>query len=105
METNVRHRLSAVFLLVTLLLLGRGALVFANAHARWNPAFNDPARADVCDIAGFITETALYSDPMDDVRRALLVVLRPSGRIAPASALAIDEAFPGAHRPRAPPTA
>ena len=101
----LRHRLAVALALATLLLLGRGAVAFASANACWNHAYNDPARVDISDISDLITKTIPHSDPMDDVRRALLVVLRPSGRIAPASALAIDEAFPGAHRPRAPPTA
>jgi hypothetical protein len=101
--TMPRHRLVAALALVTLLLLGRGVVAFANAHACWNPAFNDPARLDTCAITVLVTETALYRDPMDDVRRALLVVLRPTGHVVPASVSVIDEASPGAHHPRAPP--
>ena len=99
----LRHRLVAAIALVTLLLLGRGAIAFANANACWNPAYNDPARVELFGLSVLITETALYGDPMDDVRRALLVVLRPTGHVVPASVSAIDDASPRAHCPRAPP--
>ena len=101
--TMPRHRLVATLALVTLLLLGRGAVAYAHANGNWNPAFSDPARVGIGGIAVLITQTALYSDPMDDVRRALLVVLRPTGSVALASAFPTDEVSPGAHRPRAPP--
>jgi hypothetical protein len=39
------------------------------------------------------------------VRHALRAGLRPSGRVALASASAIDETFRPAHHPRAPPVA
>ena len=101
--TMPRHRLVATLALVTLLLLGRGAVAYAHANGNWNPAFSDPARVGIGGIAVLITQIALYSDPMDDVRRALLVVLRPIGHVVPASVSVIDDAYPRAHRPRAPP--
>src|SRR5207237_9834376 len=96
-------RVAAAFVLVALLLSGRGAVALANANAYWNPAFNDPARVDIRDISDLIAKTILHSDPMDDVRRALVVVLRTAGNFYPASASAIDDAPPRAHRPRGPP--
>ena len=99
----LRHRLYAALALVTLLLLGRGAVAVRYAHAGLNPGLNDAARAAVSEISGLIVETSLYSDPMDDVRRALLVVLGPTGRVVCASASAIEQASPQAHHPRAPP--
>ena len=101
----MKHRLAAALALTALLLLGRGAVAFANASAVWNTAFNDPAKVDISDISNLIGKTVLYTDPMDDVRRALLVVLRPTGRVALASALSNDDGSPRAHRPRAPPVA
>ena len=98
-----KHRVSAGFALVALLLLGRGAVALASANACWNLAFNDPARVDISDISDLVTKTVAHNDPMDDVRRALLVVLRPAGSVALASAFPTDEVSPGAHRPRAPP--
>ena len=100
-----RHRPFAAFALLTLLLLGRGAVALSNATASWYPAFEDPAIVDISDVSDFIaeTETALHSDPMDDVRRALLVVLRPTGHVVPESVSVIDDTSPRAHRPRAPP--
>jgi len=98
-----RPHLSVGFALVALLLLGRGAGVLANANACWNAAFNDPARVDISDISDLVTKTVAHNDPMDDVRRALLVVLRPAGSVALASLFPTDEVSPGAHRPRAPP--
>jgi len=99
----LRHRIAVALALATLLLLGRGAVAFASANAYWNPAFNDPARVDISDISDLITKTIPHSDPMDDVRRALVVVLRTAGNFYPASASAIDDAPPRAHRPRGPP--
>jgi hypothetical protein len=98
-----RHRLLSGLALAALLLLGRGAVAFANANACWNPAFNDPARVDISDISGLIAKTVLHHDPMNDVRRALLVVLRPSGRVTLAAAPSINDHSPRAHRARAPP--
>ena len=43
------------------------------------------------------------TEPMDDVRRALLVVQRPTGLVVPASIETADDASPRAHRRRAPP--
>jgi len=97
------HRLSIGVALVALLVLGRGAVSLASANACWNPAFNDPARVDISDISDLVTKTVAHNDPMDDVRRALLVVLRPTGHVVPASVSAIDDASPRAHCPRAPP--
>jgi len=101
----LRHRIAVALALATLLLLGRGAVAFASANACWNPAFNDPAHVNLSDIGGLIAKTVLYSDPTDDVRRALLLVLRPTGRVALASAVAIDDGSPRANCPRAPPAA
>jgi hypothetical protein len=105
--TMLRHRVCAALALAMLLLLGRGVVAFANADACWNPAFNDPTRVDISDISDLIAEneTVLHNDPMDDVRRALLAALRSAGRVVLASTAAIDDASPGAHRPRAPPVA
>jgi hypothetical protein len=99
----LRHRLTAAFALAALQLVGRTSVALAHANACWNPAFNDPARVDISDIGGLIATTVLYSDPMDDVRRALLVVLDPTGFVVPASVTTADDASPRAHRPRAPP--
>ena len=99
----VRHRISYALALAALLVLGQGGVALADANAWWTPAFNDPARVDISDIGGLIAETVLYSNPMDDLCRGLLVLLRPTGRVVLASALAIDELSLRAHRPRAPP--
>jgi len=99
----LRHRIAVALALATLLLLGRGAVAFASANACWNHAYNDPARVDISDISDLITKTIPHSDPMDDVRRALLVVQRPTGLVVPASIETADDASPRAHRPRAPP--
>jgi len=101
----LRRRAFAALALGTLLLLGRVAVACANANAYWSPAFNDPSRVDISDISNLATKTVLYIDPMDDVRRALLVVPRTSARVASAPTLPIDDASPRAHRPRAPPFA
>jgi hypothetical protein len=101
----VNRRAGIAFALALVVVLGRGAVAYANGNACWNPAFNDPTRVDVSDISNLIAKTVLYADPMDDVRRALLVVPRPAGRVALAPALAIDDASLRAHRPRAPPSA
>ena len=102
-RSMLRHRLVSAFALAALLLVGRTAVALAHANANWNIAFNDPARVDISDIGGLIAKTVLYSDPMDDVRRALLVVLDPTGRVAPVSVSTADDESPRAHRPRAPP--
>ena len=86
-------------------LVGRGAVALAFANACWNPAYNDPTRVDVSDITDLYTKSLTYTDPMDDVRRALRIGLPPTGRVAPLAVSAIDDAFPRAHRPRAPPSA
>jgi len=99
----LRHPDSVALALVALLLVGRGAVALANANAYWNPAFNDPMRVDFSDISGLIAKTVPLRDPMDDVRRALLVVLRPSGHVSLASESVIDDAPPRAYCPRAPP--
>jgi hypothetical protein len=99
----MRHRLAAALGLAALLLLGRGEVALANANAYWNPAFNDPARVDISDISGLAKQTSLYTDPMDAVRRALLVVLGPTGLVAPATAATPHETVLSAHHPRAPP--
>ncbi len=100
-----KRRISYPLALAALLVLGRGAVALAHANTCWNPAFSDPAHVNISDIGGLIAKTVLYTDPTDDVRRALLVVLRPAGRVALASALALDDAFPRANCPRAPPVA
>jgi len=103
----MKPRLSAALALVTLILLGWAAVAFANAEACWNPAFNDPATVGVSDVGDLAAEreSVVHGDPMDDVRRALRAGLRPTGRVALASASATDETFRPAHRPRAPPVA
>jgi hypothetical protein len=101
----LRHRIWYALALSALLVLGRGAVALAHANTDWNPAFSDPAHVNISDIGGLIAKTVLYSDPTDDVRRALLVVLRPAGRVALASAMVMDDAFPRAYSPRAPPAA
>ena len=99
----LRHRVFAAFALTGLLVAGRGATALANANACWNPAYNDPNRVDISDLSGLIAKTVLYCDPMDEARRALGVVLHPSGRVASASTPRLDDGSPRAHRPRAPP--
>ena len=99
----LRHRILGALVLAALLTAGRGAVAFANANACWNTAFNDPARVDIADISNLVAKTVLYADPMDAARSALLVVPRSSSREPSASTPAIDDASPGAHRPRAPP--
>ncbi len=98
-------RLGVAVGLAGLVLLGRGAVAYATAQANWNPAFGDPTTTDVSDISGLIAKTVLYTDPMDDVRGSLLLVLRPTGRIDVVATIAVDESLPRAHRPRAPPIA
>jgi len=99
----IRYRLASAIGLAALLLLGRGAVAFANANANWNPAFNDPTRVDISDISGLATKTVLHTDPMDDARRALLVLPRHTARVAITPPSASDQVSPEAHRPRAPP--
>jgi len=99
----MRHRLAAALGLAALLLLGRGEVALANANAYWNPAFNDPARVDISDISGLAKQTSLYTDPMDAVRRALLVLARPVSGLMIAAAIANDGVVPRANGPRAPP--
>jgi|ERR1041384_1592209 len=98
-----RHRLRAATGLIALLVLGRCAVAVACANANWNVAFNDPARVDISDLSGLVKKTVVYTDPMDDARRALLVLPRHSTRVAIVSPVASDQVSPGAHRPRAPP--
>jgi hypothetical protein len=100
-----RHRLGIAVALTTLLLLEGGELAIARANERDGLAFDDPATISVSDIPDLVMKAAVYSDPMDDVRRALLVLLRPTGRVAPDSSVATDGASPGANLPRAPPAA
>src|SRR5436190_24188701 len=99
----VSHRLGAALGLAALLLLGRGEVTFANANAKWNVAFSDPTRIDISDISGLATKTVVHTDPMDDVRHALLVLPRHTARVVVTSPSANDQASPEAHRPRAPP--
>ena len=99
----MRYRLAAALGLAALLLLGRGAVAFACANAIWNTAFNDPARVDISDLSGLVKKTVVYTDPMDDARRALAVLPRHTARVAIVAPSANDQASPGAHRPRAPP--
>jgi len=98
-----RPRVLAAFALLGLMVLGRGEVVLANSNAYWSAAFNDPMRVDFSDISGLIAKTLFYRDPMDDVRRALLVVLRATGDVTVALRTAFDDVPPRAHRPRAPP--
>ena len=103
---DMRNRRAWIaFAFALAVLLGRGSVALAFANACWNPAYNDPTRVDVSDITDLYTKTLTYADPMDDVRRALQVVLPPTGRVAPFSVSTTDDAFPRAHRPRAPPSA
>ena len=101
----MRHRIVAALGLAALLLLGRGAVALATANAYWNPAFNDPARVDISDISGLAKQTSLYTDPMDAVRRALLVLARPAAGVAIAAEILSDVVVPRANGPRAPPAA
>ena len=57
-------------------------------------------RPHCCDLTEE-RETVVHGDPLDEVRHALRAGLRPSGRVALASASAIDETFRPAHHPRA----
>jgi hypothetical protein len=100
---NRRVWLALVFSIA--LLLGRGAVAIAYAEACWNAAYNDPTRVDISDITDLYSKSVTYTDPMDDVRRALLVVMPPTGRVVLASTPSLDAGSPRAHRPRAPPAA
>jgi hypothetical protein len=99
----LKRRVAVAFAFAAVMLLGRGALALASANAFWNPAVSDPTTVDISEISGLLCKTVLYTDPMDDVRRSLLVLLRPTGVVPPASSLRPDEGVPRAHRPRAPP--
>jgi len=103
--TMRRHGYSATFGLVILLVAGRGAVALAQANADWNVAFNDPAHFDISDVSGVIAKVAVYRDAMEDIRRALLMTPRITALLPISSDSAIDQIPPGAHRPRAPPTA
>ena len=98
----MRYRFVASIGLAAVLLLGRGAVAVSYANANWNLVFNDPARADIADVSSLSAKTVIYTDPMDDVRRALLVLPRHTPRVAISSPSATDQASPEAH-PRAPP--
>lgn len=98
-----KHRFTTAIGLVTLLLLGRGAVAFADANAHLDPIFKDPARIAVSDISGLSAKTLVYTDAMDDARRALIVLPRHIPRVAIVAPTANDQASPQAHRPRAPP--
>jgi hypothetical protein len=87
-----------------ILLLGRGAVACASANAYWGPAFNDPTRVDITDISNLIRQVVPYSDPMDDVRRSLLVLL-PAGQVVFTYVGTAHDGSPRAYRPRAPPSA
>ena len=100
---KMRHRLPAALLLAVMLLLDRGAVAVAHANACWNAAFNDPSRVDISDISGLVLESGIHSDPMDDARRALVVMLRPTDRVAPSAESTADDAPASAHFQRAPP--
>jgi len=100
---KMRHRLPAALLLAVMLLLDRGAVAVAHANACWNLAFSDPSSVDISDISGLVLESGIYSDPMDDARRALVVMLRPTGRVVPSSESTADDAPSPVHPPRAPP--
>jgi|SRR6478736_1525101 hypothetical protein len=98
-----RHRFTTALGLVALMLLGRGAVAFAYANAHLDPVLKDPARVAVSDISGLSAKPLVYTDAMDDVRRALVVLPRHTPRVAIVAPSANDQAFPQAHRPRAPP--
>jgi len=98
-----RHRLTTAIGLVALMLLGRGAVAFADANAHLDPVFKDPARIAVSDISGLSAKTLVYTDAMDDVRRALAVLPRHTPRVAIVAPSANDQVSLQAHRPRAPP--
>jgi hypothetical protein len=98
------HRIVRAVLLTAVLLLSRGQLTYASAAANWNPAFDDPNTIDATDICGLIAKSISHSDPMDEVRRSLLLALRPIGEAPTASTTTADDYTPRAHRPRAPPS-
>ena len=98
-----RHRFITAIGLVALMLLGRGAVAFADANAHLDPVFKDPARIDVSDISGLSAKTIVYTDAMADARGALVVLPRHTARLAISAPSASDQASPQAHRPRAPP--
>jgi len=99
------HRVVRALMFAGLLLLSRGELTYASATADWNPSFDDPTTVDARDLCGLSAKTIDHSDPMDEVRRTLLLVLRPIGVVHIASGPAADDYSPRAHRPRAPPSA
>jgi hypothetical protein len=99
----MRHRLPAALLLAAMLLLDRGAVAVAHANACWNAVFNDPSSVDISDIAGLVLESGIHNDPMDDARHALVVMLRPTGRVAPSAESTADDAPSSAQLSRAPP--
>jgi hypothetical protein len=98
------HRIARAVVLAGLLALSRGELAYASATADWNPSFDDPTTVDARDLCGQSAKTIDHSDPMDEVRRTLLLVLRPIGEVHIASGPAADDYSPRAHRPRAPPS-
>ena len=105
-QAMLTHRLARAVVLAGLLLLSRGELTYASATADWNPSFDDPTTVDASDICGLIAAKSVsHSDPMDEVRRSLLLVLWPIGEVHIASGSAVEDYFPRAHRPRAPPYA
>lgn len=100
-----RHQLGIAVALAALLVLRSGEVAIARANACGSVVLNDPATVIVSDIPDLVVEVAVYSDPMDDVCRALLVLRRPTGRVAPEPAAATEDASLTAHLPRAPPAA
>jgi hypothetical protein len=87
------------------LLVARAEYAVVNAYTDWSPCFDDPTTLDLTDISSLVVKTIPFSDPMDEVRRNLLLVLRPSGRIAGVGALPEHDGRPEPNRPRAPPVA
>jgi hypothetical protein len=98
------HRWFAAVLL-GLLLLTRGQYALTNAYADWSLCFDDPTTIDLTDINKLTVKTVLYSDPMDEVWRNLLLVMRPAARIVVAGTAPDALGRPEPNGPRAPPPA
>ncbi|HET7340003.1 MAG TPA: hypothetical protein VFL90_00965 [Methylomirabilota bacterium] len=91
--------------LLALALLARGENALTNAYVDNGLRWDDPTTLDLGDVNGLILKTVTYSDPMAPVRQGLLVVLRPSGRVASGETCAVIGCRPEPNRPRAPPAA
>jgi hypothetical protein len=98
-----RIRPSLAVVLLALTLFARGQYTLTIAYADWSPCFDDPTTLDFTDVSNLIVKTFPFSDPMDAVQRTLLLVLRPSGRIAVADTRPFADRFSEPTRPRAPP--